>query len=49
MLYHPDKNKQNTDHILVPNSPRIQLMYMLTSEKYENTVGPHIKNYLDHD
>ena len=24
-------------------------MYMLTSEKYENTVGPHIKNYLDHD
>ena len=22
---------------------------MLTSEKYENTVGPHIRNYLDHD
>ena len=49
MLYHPDKNEQNTDHIPVPNSPRIRLMYMLTSEKYENTVGPHIKNYLDHD
>ena len=49
MLHHPDKNEQNTDHIPVPNSPRIQLMYMLTSEKYENSVGPHIKNYLDHD
>ena len=23
MLYHPDKNEQNTDHIPVPNSPRI--------------------------
>ena len=22
---------------------------MLTSEKYEDTVGPHIKNYLDQD
>ena len=23
MLYHPHKNEQNTDHIPVPNSPRI--------------------------
>ena len=49
MLYHPDKNEQNTNHIPVPTSPQIRLMYMLTNEIYENTLGPHIKNYLHQD
>ena len=49
MLYHPDKNEKNTDHIHVPTSPQIRLMYMLPNEKYENTLGPHIKNYLHQD
>ena len=43
MLYHPDKNEESTGHIPAPNSPRMRLMYMLTSEKYEDTVGPHVK------
>ena len=49
MLYHPDKVEENSDHTPVPNSPWMRLMYMLTSDKYQEYVVPHLKNYFDQD
>ena len=49
ILYHPDKVEQNADHIPIPNSPCMRIMYMLTTGKYEEYVGLHIRNYFDQD
>ena len=50
VLYHADKNEENTDHIPVPNSPQMRLMYMLTSENMKIlSYEDNVKNYLDHD